>query len=44
MTGLLVTIKSRHSLYGIPVHYWGLLFVLAAGAIALLGTPGAPSG
>jgi hypothetical protein len=44
LTGLLVTIKCRHSLYGIPVHYWGLVFVVAAGAMALLGAFGTARG
>jgi hypothetical protein len=35
MTGLLVTIRSRHSVYGIPVQYWGLALLLAAGAMML---------
>jgi hypothetical protein len=34
-TGLLVTVSSRHSVYGIPVQYWGLALLLAAGAMML---------
>jgi len=35
LTGLIVTIRIRHSLYGIPMQYWGGLYLLAAGALCL---------
>jgi hypothetical protein len=28
--------RVRHSLYGIPMQYWGGLYLLAAGAVWLL--------
>lgn len=36
LTGLIVIIRVRHSLYGIPVQYWGALYLLAASAVYLL--------
>jgi hypothetical protein len=36
LTGLIVTIRVRHSLYGIPMQYWGGVYLLAAGAVCLL--------
>jgi hypothetical protein len=35
LTGLVVTIKTRHSLYGIAMQYWGVLFLLIAALLAL---------
>jgi hypothetical protein len=36
MTGMMVTIKSWHTVtLGIPVQHWGLVLLLAAGAVML---------
>jgi len=35
LTGLIVTVRVRHSLYGIAMQYWGGLYLLAAVAVCL---------